>query len=192
MPAAQLPEGQSRKAYLEAFATRTVEAIKALLPPDDPGRPPQITDERFELQVAVQTDEGRIREYPGELEIQHAAALAELLHRPAILKIFTSNLDLPTQPLQHLDWEPEPGEIIEATRSILDYLHTENPYLLTYRFGPKRAEAMHQGLGELLALARWASQSGLHLELTPIRRYTSLETGEDVVQIEQGAFESWM
>jgi hypothetical protein len=44
----------------------------------------------------------------------------------------------------------------------------------------------------LLALARWASESGLQLALTPIRRYTSPESGEEVVQTEQGAFEGWM
>lgn len=192
MPAAQLPEDQSRKAYLQAYATRTVEAIKALLPPDDPGRRPRIAEEHFELQVAVRVDDEEEKDYPNQFQIRHPDALAEVLHRPTILKIFTSNLDLPTQPLHHLDVESDPCKIARATESILTYLDTENPYLLTYRFGPERAEAMHRGLEELLALARWACESGLRLDLTPIRRYTSLETGEEVVQVKQGSFESWM
>jgi hypothetical protein len=91
-----------------------------------------------------------------------------------------------------LDQESDPARIARATGSILDYLHDENPYLLTYRFGPQEAQAMERGLEELLALARWTSESGLRLELTPVRRYFSPERGEEVVQVSQGSFESWM
>ena len=192
MPAARLPGDQPRKMYLERYATRTVEAIEALLPPDDLVRRKVILDEHFELQVAIRTD-GKIQEdSPDELVIEHAAALAKLLHSPPILKIFTRNLKLPTQPLQNLDRESDPGRIVRATQSILDYLRSENPYLLTYRFGPQEAQAMERGLEELLVIARWASKSGLRLELTPIRRYFSPEQGEEVVQVSQGSFEGWM
>jgi 1-acyl-sn-glycerol-3-phosphate acyltransferase len=192
MPAARLPEGKSRKAYLEAFATRVVEAIRALLPTDDPARRVSAIDERFELRVAVQAPDGSPGTCPDDLGIQHATALASLLHRPAILKIFTSNLNLPTRPLQNLEREPDPAEIVEAIRAILNYLDEENPYLLTYRFGPQQAEAMRLGLKELLALASWASESGLRLTITPIRRYTSPDQGEEIVQVRQGSFEGWM
>jgi 1-acyl-sn-glycerol-3-phosphate acyltransferase len=192
MPAARLPEGKSRKAYFEAFATRVVEAIRALLPPGDPARRVTVVDERFELRVAVQAPGGGPNPPRDDLSIQHATALAKLLHRPAILKIFTSNLNLPTPPLQNLDREPVPAEIVEAVRAILNYLDEENPYLLTYRFGPRPAKAMRLGLEELLALARWASESGLRLTLTPIRRYTSPDEGQEVVQVKQGAFKGWM
>jgi hypothetical protein len=117
--------------------------------------------------------------------------LAKFLHRPGILKIFTSNLNLPTRPLQNLDHETDPERIAEAVRAILDYLREDNPYLLTYRFGPQEAEAMRLGLEELLVIANWASGSGLRLILTPIRRYISPD-GEEVVQVKQGAFERWM
>jgi 1-acyl-sn-glycerol-3-phosphate acyltransferase len=191
MPAARLPEEQSRKAYFEAFATDVVEAIRALLPPDDPARRSRIVDERFELQVSVQANDGSPQTYPSDLAIQHATALAKFLHRPAILKIFTSNLSFPTRPLQDLDRERDPERIAGAVRAILNYLHADNPYLLTYRFGPQEAEAMRLGLGELLALAKWASGSGLGLRVTPIRRYSS-PGGEEVVQVKQGTFEEWM
>jgi 1-acyl-sn-glycerol-3-phosphate acyltransferase len=191
MPAARLPEDQPRKAYLQAFAERTVEAIEALLPPDDLAHQPGPADERFALRVAVKAEDGEIRSYPDDLRIRHPTALAELLHRPAILKIFTINLQLPTEPLEHLDREADPGRIAWGTASILDYLREENPYLLTYRFGPEKAEAMRLGLEELRALARWATEARLRLELTPTRRYTSPE-GEEVEQVKQGAFQDWM
>jgi 1-acyl-sn-glycerol-3-phosphate acyltransferase len=191
MPAARLPEDQPRKAYLQTFAEGTVEAIEALLPPDDLARQPGPLDERFELGVAVTKADGERESYPEDLHIEHAVALAELLHRPGIMKIFTSNLELPTAPLQHLDQEDDPGRLARGTASILDYLRDENPYLLSYRFGPEKAEAMRLGLEELLALARWAAEARLRLELRPVRRYTSAE-GEEVVQVEQGAFQNWM
>lgn len=192
IPAARLPEDQSRKAAFEAFATRTVAAVEALLPAGDRQRRTAIADERFELQVAVNARDRKQRDHSDNLEIRHGAALAKLLHHPAVLKIFTSNLNLPTQSLQCLDQESDAGRIVEATQSILDYLRRENPYFLTYRFGPREAKAMQLGLEELLALARWASASGLPLKLTPIRRYTSLEQGEEVVQEKQGSFKGWM
>jgi 1-acyl-sn-glycerol-3-phosphate acyltransferase len=192
IPPARLPEEQSRKAYLEAFAGDVVEAIKQLLPDDDPTRRPRIFDERFQLRVSVAAADGSPKTYPDDLAIQHATALAKLLHRPAILKIFTSNLNLPTQPLHNLDSEPAPERIAEAVRAILDYLDGDNPYLLTYRFGPQEAEAMRLGLEELLALSDWVSASGLRLALTPIRRYTSLDGEEEIVQVKQGTFQDWM
>lgn len=192
MPAARLAEDQPRKVYLGEYATRAVEAIGALLPHEDLARRPAIVDERFELQVTVRRDDGKKESYPDGLVIEHAAPLAKLLHCPAVLKIFTSNLVLPTEPLQNLERESDPKKIVEATQSILDYLRSENPYLLTYRFGPREAQAMERGLEQLLGLACWARASGLRLELTPVHRYTSSERGEEVVQVRQGSFKGWM
>jgi hypothetical protein len=191
IPAARLPEGGSRKVYFETFATDVVEAIRALLPADDPARQASVLDERFELRVGVQAPDGSPETYPGDLAIQHATALAKLLHRPTILKIFTSNLNLPTWPLQNLDREQDSERIADAVQAILKYLDEDNPYLLTYRCGPQEAAAMRSGLDELLALASWASDSGLGLRLTPVRRFTSPD-GEEVVQVKQRKFEGWM
>lgn len=192
MEAAHLPEDQSRKAYLQAYAERTVDAIQALLPPEDRAQAPVVKNERFELRVAVWENGGVPTSHPEELSIDHGDALAELLHSAPILKIFTSNLDLPTRPLQHLDQQPRPAEIAKAAASILRYLDEDNPYLLTYRVGPRRAEAMEQGLEGLLDLARWACEAGVSLELTPVRRYTSPQTGEEIVETRQDAFKGWM
>lgn len=192
IPPARLAEGKPRKACLEAYAAEVVEAIRDLLPDKDGVHLAGAVDERFELRVTLQTIQGEPATYPNELRIEHGEALARLLHRPAILKIFTSNLNLPTSPLQHLKRGPDAEEIAQAAEAILRYLDEENPYLLTYRVGPQEAEAMRLGLGELLALARWASESESKLMLTPIRRYTSPERDETVVQIEQESFEAWM
>ena len=192
MEAASLPEDESRKAYLQAYAARTVDAIHALLPDEDRVESPAVENERFELRVTVRDQSGVSTNLPEELSIEHGDALAELLHSAPILKIFTSNLDLPTLPLQELGRHPNPAEMAEAASSILSYLDEENPYLLTYRVGPQRAEAMEQGVAELLALARWASEGGLSLELTPVHQYTLPETGEEITQTRQDAFKGWM
>jgi 1-acyl-sn-glycerol-3-phosphate acyltransferase len=192
LPAARLPQGKPRKLYLEEYATQVLDAVNALLPADDPARQAGIADERFELRVTVQGPDGEPVSYPTGLDILHTAALAKLLHRPVVLKIFGENLRLPTRALQNLHDEHDAGVIADATRAILDYLSDENPYLLTYRFGPQEAGAMQAGLEELLALARWAAESGLALTITPVRRFYSLDQEREVVQIKQGSFERWM
>jgi 1-acyl-sn-glycerol-3-phosphate acyltransferase len=192
LPAASLPQGKPRKLYLEEYAAQVLDAVNALLPADDPARQAGIAGERFELQVAVQGADGEPVSYPPGLAIQHTTALAKLLHRPVVLKIFAENLRLPTRALQNLHDEHDAGMIVDAIQSILNYLRDENPYLLTYRFGPQEAGAMQAGLAELLALARWAAESGIALTITPMRRFYSLDQGREVVQIEQGSFERWM
>jgi 1-acyl-sn-glycerol-3-phosphate acyltransferase len=192
IPPASPPPGKPRKVYLETFATQVMDAVNALLPADDPALQARQHDERFELQVSVHRPDGTPGSYPADQPIRHQTALAKLLHRPAVLKIFKQNLRLPIGPLQNLDSEHDAGKIADATRSALDYLKDENPYLLTYRFGPKEAEAMHAGLQELLALAQWASASSLSLTVTPIRSYRLPDGEEEIVQIKQGTFEHWM
>lgn len=192
MPAARLPEGTPRKAYLEAYANQVMERVYELVPPEDRKREQEIADERFELQVAVAGPEGEAVHPPSELALSHSQTLAKLLHRPGILKIFDKNLHMPVEPLQNLKRKPEAGQIASAIRPILTYLEEENPYMLTYRFGAQEGRAMEAGLRELLALAEWAERTGRSLIVTPIRRYYSVERGEEVVQIEQKKFVGWM
>jgi 1-acyl-sn-glycerol-3-phosphate acyltransferase len=192
MPVASLPQGKARKVYLEEFAVQVMDAVHALLPPDDPARQVQFLDERFELKLSVHKADGTPLDYPINLNIRHKHELVKFLHRPAILKIFRQNLDLPVGALQDLAHEQDAGRIAGATQAVLDYLEKENPYLLTYRFGPKEGEAMQTGLQELRALSRWATNSGASLTLTPIRRYRRSNGGEEVVQVEQGTFKEWM
>ena len=94
-------------------------------------------------------------------------------------------------PLQDLQNRHDPGAIAKAVDAITRYLKDENPYLLTYRFGPREAEEMAAGLQELLALAQWAARAGFSLAVTPIRRYFSPQMGKEIAQIEQGTFKHW-
>jgi len=192
VPAARLPRGEARKAYLETYAAQVMDAVNALRPANDRDQQPEIIDEHFELEVAVHGPGGEPASFPADLDIRHRIALAKFLHRPAILKIFRKNLRLSMGALQDLENVHDAGQIADATQPVLDYLEHENPYLLTYRFGPKAAEAMQLGLKELLALARWAAESGLSLTVTPIRRYYAPHQGEEIVQTRQGSFERWM
>jgi hypothetical protein len=191
IPAARVPEGQSRKDYLQAYAADVVEAIWKLIPGDGASRRPTVADESFELRVVAKAADGRPRATPGGLRGECSVELARLLHSPGILKLFSTNLKLPTRPLQNLHRERDPSKIAEAVQAVLDYLDEDNPHMLTYRFGPREARAMHLGLEELLKLASWASDSRLQLRLTPVRRYTS-PSGKEIVQAKQEAFESWM
>ncbi len=192
IPAARVSDAKARKRCFETFAVQVMDAVNGLLSPDAVIHRPSVMDEQFELQVTAHESGGREEPPPANLVIRHATALAKFLHRPAILKIFRINLNLPIEPLQNLARVRDAGVIGRAIQSVLSYLEMENPYLLTYRFGPKEAEAMEAGLRELLALTHWASASGLTLTVVPIRRYYSLEEQRQIEQIEQGVFEDWM
>jgi 1-acyl-sn-glycerol-3-phosphate acyltransferase len=192
IPAARIPPGKGRKPALEAYAGQVMAAVRALLPAEDAALHLAVVDERFELRVSARRPDGSQQPWPPELAIQHDTALAKFLHRPAVLKIFDQNLRLPVAPLQHLEQVREPSDIAAAVEAVLAYLADENPYLLTYRFGPREGEAMRLGLAELLALAQWADQAGLSLVVTPVRRYYSPERGQEVVETTQGQFTGWM
>jgi hypothetical protein len=151
-----------------------------------------IKDERFELKVHAYDKEKKQVPIPEELMIEHGQALAKVLHRPGILKIFHKNLKMPVEPLKQLDEYRNPEDFIPPIKQILEYLKTDNPYLLTYRFGPKQGEAMKMGIEEFLSLSEWANHHNLTLHVTPIRRYFDIEKKEDVEQTKQGDFEHWM
>ncbi|MBT3389202.1 MAG: 1-acyl-sn-glycerol-3-phosphate acyltransferase [Chloroflexi bacterium] len=187
IPAAKLPNDQPRKAYFEQYAEDVLSQVRALLPDDDPARSTKICDEHFSLEL---TTDGT--EIPAQLQISQGEALAKLLHRPLILTIFSFNLGLPTGALEQLDQQPTASEIRRAVAHILAALEGEYPYLLTYRFGPKKSEAMLTGLKELLSLAQWAEDNALELRMTPIWRYTDATTGEEITHSHQTQLAGWM
>ena len=131
-------------------------------------------------------------EIPAELEINHQVALTKFLHRPAILKIFRSNLNLTTEALENLDTITDPQVLDDALSHVIHYLQKENPFLLAYRFGPKEAEEMLMGIREFKELTAWASGHHYQLEITPIRRFFSIPDDQEIVQTKQGNFEGWM
>lgn len=191
LPTAQPPERRTRKTYYQAFADQVMDAVHDLLPREKT-QLPSIENERFNLEIFVHRDGNAPQPLPTAMTPDHPKALAKLLHRPGILKIFRANLNLPVTPLEELHRSPPPRAIAEAIVPILDYLDEENPYLLTYRFGPQEGEAMRLGLEELLDVARWAMGENLSLTVRPIRHYYDPQRNEEVVQIEQGTFEAWM
>ncbi|MEJ2706826.1 MAG: lysophospholipid acyltransferase family protein [Anaerolineales bacterium] len=192
IPAARLPEDKPRKVYLQEYASQVIQAIDALLSEQKKTKQEAVGNESFRLDLYFQGPDGNRVTPPEELSLHHAQALAKLLHQPRILKIFDFNLRLPVSALVNVADHHEPGEIITALNTVLHYLQKENPYLLTYRFGPKEGEQMRMGLEELREVALWAQEHNLQIYLYPERRYYSVSQRKEIVQTEQGRFEEWM
>lgn len=192
IPAARLPEDKPRKVYLQEYASKVIQAINALLPDKEKPKQEAVRNESFRLDFYFQGPDGNRAAHPQDLSLNHAQALAKLLHQPTILKIFDFNLRLPVSALVSVADHHAPGEFVTALNAVLNYLQKENPYLLTYRFGPKEGEQMRMGLEELREVALWAREYNFQIYITPERRYYSVEAGKEIVQREQGHFEEWM
>jgi hypothetical protein len=178
---------------LQEYAVRVMNEISALIPEGEKvERGPRIENERFELEVIVQDANSGPQRVPDDLKIVHRTALAKLLHRPVILRIFRKNYEMPIEALQSLDRVYEAKTIVEGAASIVRYLRKKNPYLLSYRFGAREAEAMQLGVEELLALSEWAADAGHSLRIKPVRRYYSLDQDKEIVQTKQDTLEDWM
>lgn len=190
-PADPLP-GEARRDFYKRYAAQVLEEINRLRP--DGGRTvgDQVKDESFELRITLHDQQDVPQEIPDGLRIRNPQALAKLLHRPGILKIFRKNLRLPVAALQELEHEPDPAALEAASEAILDYLKKVNPYLLTYRFGPKEAESMRTGLQELNTLSHWAAAHQKHLHIVPVRRYYLENQDQEIVQTSQDTMEDWM
>lgn len=192
IPPVQIETGQARKPAYEKYADSVLQEIENLRPEDEAPPGAQIKYENFELHVLIADREGNRQTLPEAHDISHSNALAKLLHRPGILKIFQSNFDLPIAPLEDLDNHNDPQSIAQATQSILSYLEDENPYLLSYRFGQEQADAMQSGLDELNKLARWAEKHAYSIHIAPIRKYTLKGEDREITQTKQSKFQGWM
>ena len=188
----QIATGTSRKKGFADYSRRVMAAVRALMSADDISHQVDILNEQFELKIQVKDLELRDIPAPPDLIIKHDLALTKLLHRPAILKLFRKNLALDTASLENLDRVHDPQILSNSLQQIIDYLENHNPYLLTYRFGPKTAENMYLGLKELAAVAQWANDNQAFLYITPIRRYFSQSANQEIVQTKQGNFSNWM
>jgi 1-acyl-sn-glycerol-3-phosphate acyltransferase len=189
---AKIPQGAPRKPSLQEYANQVIEAVHGLVPEEDYQSEPEIVNERFELDISLINSSGDDVDIPEAYQIQHPADIAKFLHRPAILKIFKVNLELPVDALQILHKKPTPHELLKGLKAVLSYLEDDNPYLLTYRFGVKGGTAMREGLDELHKLINWANQSNLKIYIKPIRHYFSIRENQEKTQILQGQFTSWM
>jgi 1-acyl-sn-glycerol-3-phosphate acyltransferase len=192
LPAAKLPQGMPKKNYFQEHASKIMEAVYALVPAEDISSKTEIIDEWFEIELNLKDKTGKTLELPIELQFQQASPLAKFLHRPAILDIFETNLELPVNSLQNLKEEPPVSELIQALQLVLHYLEEENPYLLTYRFGIKGGLAMQQGLGELLRILEWCFRNDHKITITPVRHYYSPKEEREIVERDQDIYLPWM
>lgn len=189
---ADRPDGKDRKEYLQEYAEQVMDEVHNLVPQDQFRTEPEIIDERFELNVTILDKDKEIIYLPDDYQIQESIQLAKFLHRPAILKIFKVNLDLPVDPLQQLAENPTVPDLIKACQSVLDYLTCENPYLLTYRFGVKGGLSMENGIQELHQLLLWCNEEDYQIQIEPKRTYYSIKEGREIHQSVQSSFQSWM
>ena len=192
IPPAAIPPGTPRKVYLQEYADEVMEAVHQLVPQDQYTTEPEIINERFTLKITLLDEDQQEIPIPEELSIQEAISLAKFLHRPAILKIFKVNLELPVDPLQTLAKKPAVADLITACQAVLEYLNNENPYLFTYRFGIKEGLAMQSGIQELNTLLGWCQEKEYQALIQPTRFYYSLKEEREIQQSEQGSFQSWM
>ncbi len=187
------PDDDIRKVYSN-YSEMVMEKVFSQLPPTILEDMYDIEWEKFELTVNAADKLGKFIELPTQYKIKNREALALLLHRPGILKIFRVNLHLPIEALEHLHLEPSPQLILEAITPMIDYLEDEengNPFLLTYRFDMERGRAMLDGLKELKTLTEWALVNQVSIKLVPERRFFSRKLGKEVIQIQQGEFNHW-
>jgi len=192
IPPLQMETGLSRKVVFEDYSERIMSEVRYLVGLDDPSLQVKIKDETFDLKIIITDHLGEKQEIPQGLTITHSTALAKFLHRPAVIKIFRSNLQLQIDPLEDLHNENDPKSIRDALSLVLAYLEDENPFLLSYRFGPKNGEEMYLGLKGLKLLTEWACDNELMIRITPIRGYFSVEENKEILQVNQVQFEGWM
>lgn len=174
--------GKTRKQALMDGANVIMERVEALIPHEEKATWGQVCDERFMLEVSVDHPNGSPIEIPMQYTIHEARALAKFFHRPVLLRTLSRNLKLPVQPLQRITVERDPQAIADAAEVALDYLETKNPFFLTYRFGNEEGGAMRAGIGQLMALARWAASHRYRLRVRPIRLYRRAGSDEEMLE----------
>jgi 1-acyl-sn-glycerol-3-phosphate acyltransferase len=181
-----------RKVLFHNYAEEIMARVRNLILPTDPSIQEFIVNERFNLSLIVKDKDHNTIQIPDDKRIFHGASLAKLLHRPAIMKLFYDNLNLPIDALLDLSKTQDPLAISKAVGLILKYLENENPYLLIYRFGPKIGEEMKLGLLEVSIVSEWATMNGYRLFITPIRKFFSLKENKEIAQTKPDKFENWM
>lgn len=192
LPPASIPEGIAKKVYFHKHAARVMETVYQLVPLDDAPHQEDISNERFDFEISLRDPAGDPVDLPVELLPEHRSELGRFFHLPNLLDIFQVNLEFPILPLKNLNTDPAPEKIIAAIKPILEYLETENPYLITYRFGVSTGLAMEEGLKELLQTLEWISEKNFYPSLRAIRRYFSIPEQKEIIQREQTSAQPWM
>ncbi len=175
--------GLSRKQALNDAADSIMQQVVSLIPEEERRlRQQNYIGETFDFQLALFDGSGQPIATPDAVQITDREALSKLFHRPVMMDVFARNLKLPVKVLLKLGKAHPPAEIAEAADHMLAYLAT-NPYFFHYRFGNAQGASMVRGLNQLRDAARWAAeQPGMTLQLRPIRRYTLIDTHEEVVE----------
>ncbi len=188
----QKPEGKSHKQHFQDEADRIMGAVWELIPEEDRRVEARFQNERFELLADVHTKNGEKVPIPEGLRIKNGAAFSKFTHRTTLIKNFILNLNLKeVEHLTRLVEGPSLDEILTATSSLLDHLETENPYYFTYRYGQKEGRAMEAGIREVDSLVRWAKGENLEVQLRPLRRFTVVPSGKEVVLERTQETEKW-
>jgi len=190
IPAVTFRSGVSRKDSLHEAAQKVMDEIMRLVPEQEKDHHPTAMDERFELGIELQTEQGQSVPLP-EPGIPHAAALCKMIYRPAIVRVYAKDLNMPVQALQHPGTVREPQQVVQAVEPILAYLDQRNPAFLTYRFGANEGVAMEAGLRELLHVARYAAEAGYTMTMTAIRRYQLEASDTEIVESDPGQAHRW-
>ncbi len=180
-PTPQKVEGKSRKQVLEDHTAQVMNAVFDLIPQWEKDTWKQLAEETFELMLEVTDSTGH--SLNGRTpQITHANAVCKFFHRPVLLDAMRRNLELPVDVLEQLPTARDPQAIAAALDAVLDYITSDNPYFLTYRFGNDEGHAMEAGLTELRDVARWAHQNDQSLHLKPVRRFRMESETELTVQ----------
>ncbi|NSW51302.1 MAG: 1-acyl-sn-glycerol-3-phosphate acyltransferase [Anaerolineae bacterium] len=193
IPPLTAAQGVDLKVEYETFASMVMDQVFSLLPEAEAARLHDLQYECFSLEIIVDRDGIRL-DIPPLMDIEHRQALAMLLHRPMILKIFKVNLKLPVDAIQQLHLKPSTVALRLAVGEMVKYMKDEengNPYLLTYRFGIQTGKEMLQGLEELYKLLDWCVNEDLEIMVQPIRRFFLQSLQKEFIQVEQGDFNHW-
>lgn len=184
--------GKPRKLHFQDEADRIMDAVWELIPEEDRVQEQIIENEQFELLIEAEDQYGKAVTIPSDLELRNGRSLSKFVHRKTLINNFIQNMNMPeVAPLTSLADQQEIAEIITATNSILNHLKRQNPYYFTYRYGQHEGRAMESGIRELHDLALWARRNNLSLMVKPIRRFTDIATGQEVVLDRPEEFAKW-
>jgi len=191
IPPVSIPEGKARKAHFKDAANAIMDAVYDLIPDAMKAQETILLDEHFELHIRTLNAQGIEVALPPNRNIPHGASLSKFIHRPTLFNNLRDNLGLPVHALQRLHTHPDNHELLKATNAILTYLKTDNPYYFTYRYGQREGSAMQAGVQELHELATWARSAQLRLDITPIRRYKTPDSPDEIVLDRPEEIKKW-
>jgi 1-acyl-sn-glycerol-3-phosphate acyltransferase len=191
IPPVKIEKGKPRKQQLQAAADQIMKAVWHLLPEEDQYEDFTVATERFSLTAKVTDSAGIIQEIPGNLQLSHHAALSKFLFRDILFNTLRDNAKLPIQALQYMHRTIPASKIVDASKCILDYLQTINPYYFTYRYGQREGQTMQNSIQQLHDLALWVQQNDFNLSAVATRRYRQKDSDDEIVEENPGEKEAW-